>query len=186
MNDIIAMEGLIKRFRDKLNNNKSKSIDNNKDKDKTSNIKDISLNEFRSEYKPILIKIYNYIKSEFNILSKKYPEVKYIFKLNGYKEDDNYFNSDDTYIEVNIVNYNLENLKKYDSNKYYSDDDLNKYIECGRCDIVNKTIDAIITNAVKKYGIGKMSSGYYGGVAEGPYSITISGVSCTELMKKIN
>ena len=66
MNDILAMEGLIKRFRDKLNTNKSKSIDN-KDNNKTSyikpnNSKDISLDEFRSKYKPILIKIYNEVK----------------------------------------------------------------------------------------------------------------------------
>ena len=97
MNDIIAMEGLIKRLRDKINSNKSNERDvkpSSSYRSKKSKV-NISLDEFRSKYKPIFIKIYNEVKSEYNNLIKKYPEAKYIFKLNGYKEDQRVIDSYD-------------------------------------------------------------------------------------------
>ena len=186
MNDIIAMEGLIKILRQsrdarKLEKKTGKTPISSNNKTKHSNSKDISLNEFRSEYKPILIKIINYLKSEFNKLSKKYPEVKYVYTVEEYAENKNFFNFDivEDNIAINIIYYDVDNIRNYKSNI-----DIHDYVNSDRCEYLEYAVDNVATSAVKKYGIDNMQIDYYGDWSCGPYILKFSNISCTELKKK--
>ncbi len=182
MNDIIVMEGLIKRLRDKINKNKayatnnqtkSRYINNNS---KSNNIKNISLDEFRSKYKPIFIKIYNEVKREYNNLIKKYPEAKYIFKLVGYVENENVLSTYDNNIEYTIIDYDIYEILKYDKSinvREWGDDP--------RYNQTWKAIDMIIESAIDKYGIDNMKYEYGGDWDGGPLVIQIPNMGSDEL-----
>ena len=186
MNDIIVMEGLIKRLRDKISKNKatptnnqtkSRYINNNS---KSNNIKNISLDEFRSKYKPIFIKIYNDVKREYNNLIKKYPEAKYIFKLNGYKEDQRVIDSYDE-IEYAIIEFDLDNILKYRGN-------INPRLWMASEQFIQiwDRMEEIIENAIKKYGIDNMKYEFGGDNDGGPLSIIIPNIRSDEISEKFD
>ena len=120
------------------------------------------------------------LKKEYNNnLIKKYPEAKYIFKLNGYKEDENTLSTYDNNIEYTIVYFDIDEILKYDKTI-----NIREWDDSPKFNQMWKYIETIIESAINKYGIDNMKYEYGGDLDGGPLDIRIPNI-CSEELSEI-